>query len=274
MKTETLLFHTEAYRMTLKMNYIIFAVATLSGVAVRTAMLLFTIDSYNGFIKTEYASAAIAICVFLVTAAVVIFLTSFLVRTETEITPTISGIPFTVGAVALAVAAVYETFFSDLVPRQVGLQNTLQYITTIIAAGCLLYIAVCKITGRVFPPYLSIGPIIYWMMRLVTVFTGFSTISTISDTLIETASMCFTLLVLLFYAKIECGQPVKSYRIYYSIALVNGFICALGSIPRIIADIFAVEQAVHLNTIPTFTSLATGTFSVLFAYSLIKQLKK
>ena len=59
MKTETLLFHTEAYRMTLKMNYIIFAVATLSGVAVRTAMLLFTIDSYNGFIKTEYASAAI-----------------------------------------------------------------------------------------------------------------------------------------------------------------------------------------------------------------------
>jgi hypothetical protein len=159
------------------------------------------------------------------------------------------------------------------VPRGVGLQNTLQYIATIAAAGSLLYIAVCKIIDRPFPRYLSIAPIVFWMLRLVTVFTGFSSISTISDTLIETASMCFTLLTLLFYAKIECGQPVKSYRLYFATALVNGFICAIGSIPRFIVDILAVNQAIHLNTIPSFTSLTTGAFSVIFAYSLMKQIK-
>ncbi len=259
--------------MTLKLSYILFALATFTGVAVRTVMLLFTIDPFSGFIKTEYSSAAMAIIVFLVMAAAVVFLAGLLVRIETELTPSISGIPFSVGAVLFAVAAAYETFLSGFVPKAGGIQNILQYVTAILAAGSLLYIAVSKITNRPFLRYLSIAPIIYWMMRIITVFTGFSSISTISDTLIETASMCFTLLVLVFYAKIECGQPVKSYRLYFATALVNGFICAIGSIPRLVADILSVEQAIHLNTIPTFTSLATCVFSVLFACSLMKQIK-
>lgn len=260
--------------MTAKLNYLIFSLAVLTGVAVRTVMLLFTVDQVSGFIKPEYTLPAVAIVIFLVAAAAVVFFSAALMKTNSEVAPTVGGIPFSLSCILMAAAMVYETFFSQLLDESAPLQSALHYVFTLAAALSLCFIAFCKLTSRAFPQFISVAPVLFWMMRLIMVFTEFSTISTISDTVIETASMCLSLLTFLFYAKIECAQATKKYRIFFAVALVNGFVCAIGSVPRIIADILSVDQAIHLNTVPTFTSLATAVFSVVFAYTLLSKIKE
>lgn len=260
--------------MTSKLNYLVFALATLTGIAVRTVMLLFTVDQVSGFIKAEYAAAATGIIVFLVAAAAVIFFSSSAMKTNRDAAPCIDGKPFGIVCVLMAAAMVYETFFSELLSYASAFQVALQYIFTAAAAVSLCYIAFCKLTDREFPLIISIAPVLFWVMRLIMIFTEFSTISTISDTVIETAGMCLSLVTFLFYAKIECSQPSNYYRLFFAVALTNAYVCAIGSIPRIIADLLSFNQAIHLNTVPTTTALAAGVFSVVFAYRLLNEIKE
>lgn len=260
--------------MTSKLNYLIFSLATLAGIAIRTVMLLFTVDQVSGFIKAEYTAAATGIILFLIAAAAIIFFSSAVMKTSNETVPHIDGKPFGVACIIMAVAMVYETFFSQLLAYASAFQVALQYVFTVVAAVSLCYIAFCKLTCREFPPIISIAPVLFWIMRLIMIFTEFSTISTISDTVIETAGMCLSLTVFLFYAKIECSQPTKYYRLFFATALTNAYVCAIGSIPRIITDFLSFDQAIHLNTVPTTTALAAGIFSVVFAYRLLNEIKE
>ncbi len=260
--------------MSPKLNYIIFSLAALTGIAIRTVMLLFTVDQVSGFIKVEYSAAATGIILFLVAAAAIIFFSSAAMKTNTEAAPHIEGKLFGVVCILMAAAMVYETFFSELLSYASSFQVALQYAFTAAAAISLCYIAFCKLTSREFPLIISIAPVFFWAMRLIMIFTEFSTISTISDTVIETAGMCLSLSTFVFYAKIECSQPTKYYRLFFAVALTNAYVCAIASLPRIITNILSFEQAIHLNTVPTTTALAAGVFSVVFAYRLLSGIKE
>lgn len=260
--------------MTIKLNYIIFALAALTGVAVRTTMLIFTIDPASGFFRAEYTYSAIGFIIFLTCAGLAVFISSLLLPTTTRKAVNLDGIPFCLACIIMSAAIIYETFFSSLLATAPILQQALHYAISAGTAAVLLYIAFCKFLKKEFPPILSLVPILFWGMRLIIVFTGFSTISAISDTVIETIGMCLALATFLFYAKAETMQHTSLQRFYFATAMLCGYVCAIGSVPRFVADLIAAEQAIHLNAIPSFTAFATGIFAVIFAMRLFKEIRK
>ncbi len=260
--------------MTVKLNCLIYGLCIITGTAIRSIMLLYTIDPVSGFIKNEYALYSALMIVFLVAAAVIVFLSANLLKTNNELTPRINGIPFSIVCIIMAAAIIYETFFSQLLDRASLFQTLPQHLFAAASAVSLLFIAFCKLTKRDFNPIFSVAPVIFWIMRLIIIFTEFSTISTISDTVIETAGMCLALLTFLFYSKIECEMQSKNHRLFLATAMLSGYVSAVSAVPRIVADVMSVGQAVHLNTVPTFTALATAVFSTVFAYTLFVSIKK
>ena len=264
--------------MTSRLNYVIFSLACISGIGLRTVMMLFTVDSDSGFTKAEYAFPAILLIVFLIAAAGVVFLCSLALKGELwkgDQPLSLSLKPFGVACMVMAAAILFETFLSTLTSGSSVIQQTIHYIFSLTAAVSLIYIGYCKLTGKAYHLILTLTPILFWIMRLIIIFTGFSTISTISDTVIETVGMCLCLISFLLWAKIECNQlGDKYYPVAFATLMLTGYLCCISSIPRMIADIFSVEQAVHLNTVPTFTALASAFFSIACAISLHKSLKK
>ncbi len=264
--------------MTSRLNYIIFTLACLSGIGLRTVMMLFTVDSDSGFIKAEYAFPAILLIVFLIAAAAVVFLCSLALKAELKKGDgplPLSFKPFAVACMVMAVAILFETFLSSLTSGSSVIQQTVHYIFSLTAAASLIYIGYCKLAGNTYHLILTLTPILFWIMRLIIIFTGFSTISTISDTVIETVGMCLCLVSFLLWAKIECNQlGDKYFPAAFATLMLTGYLCCISSIPRMIADLFSLEQAVHLNTVPTFTALASAFFSITCAISLHKHLKK
>ena len=259
--------------MTARLNFIIFGLATLSGIILRTVMLLFTLDQKSGFFIPEYTIFAILILCFLLLGGLTVFGVASSVRALKDRDISLGGIAFPVSLILFAVASVFETFFSSL-PHGTGLLGTIPYgFITIAAAGSLIYIAICKIIKVNYPSVLSLIVVIFWIFRLILVFTEFSVSSLISDTVIETIFMCLSLIVFLFYSKIECGFIINKVQIFFGLTLLCGYVAAIGSVPRIIVLLFKTTS-VHLNLVPVTTSIAIAIFTIVLSAKLLLEKDK
>lgn len=257
--------------MTYRLNYLIFALACATGICVRTVMLLFTIEEKSGFIISEYAVWAIVLLVFLVLAAAIIFSLSLIEKPKNIRSCMDQGIIFPISCIAVAIAIIYETFFSGIMSGAVLYQTLIHSILAIVSAVALLLIAYCGFMKLTFPPIISVIPIFFWITRLIIIFSSFSTISVISDTIIETAAMCLTLITFIIYAKLESGYLEKEkHLLAFATVLVNTYVCLIASVPRIICDITSFEQAVHLHPVPSLTTLSAALFSIIVSARLTK----
>lgn len=259
--------------MTVRLNQIIFVLCIITGATLRSIMMLYTVDSVSGFIKPEYANPATLIIGFLVFAAALVFISSLLLKINKELTPQVNSLPFSVACVIMSAAIIYETFFTEFLDKASSFQQMLQYLFAAASAVSLLFVAFCKLTRRDFGPIITVAPVVFWIMRLIVVFTEFSTISTISDTVIETVVICLAVITFSNYAKIECNMKTKYISVFFATALLCAYVSAVGSIPRIVTYLLSVGEAMHLNTVPLFTSLATAFFSAAFGFTLLKSIK-
>ncbi len=259
--------------MSAKLNFIIFGLATLSGIALRTIMLLFTLDPNSGFFMPQYTVFTLFIIGLLCLGALTVFCSSFSLRSLKDRDIHLGGIVFPISLILVALAIIYETFFSNL-PIGSGLLGSIPYgIIAVAAAGSLIYIGVCKFINVNYPGVLSLVLVVFWIFRLILVFTDFSALSLISDTVIETLLMCLSLIVFLFYSKIECGFTIKLVRIFYSVTLLCGYIASIASIPRIVVSLFRTTL-VHLNLVPVITSVAIAIFTTILSAKLLLEKDK
>ncbi len=261
--------------MSAKLNYFIFGVATLSGVALRTVMLLFTLDPKSGFVVNEYSVFAYLMAALLCLGAVTVFGSSLAVKNVKDSEISLNGYVLPVSLILFSAGIVYESLFSSL-PSDKGIFGPVLYgIVTVAAAASLIYIAVCKFIKAKYPPLLTLVPVVFWLVRLIVVFTNFSSLALVSDYVIETVFMCLALLTFFFYAKIECNQPIKHVRFFFAVSLVCGYAATLCSLPRIILEIVVKSQAVHLNPVPFSTGIVVAFFAVaLSAKLLFEKLKE
>lgn len=257
--------------MSCRLNSIIFTASVILAVGIRSIMLLFTIEPKTGFVRPEQSAFAAILSAILIVGAVAVFVLGLLTKPQKTRTAYGGGIFFPVTGFLLSIAMLYETFLSELLVSVHPMQKILQFIFALLAAGALCFISVGKFKGEFCNPFIAIVPIFFWLMRLVIIFSGFSTISTISDTVIETAGLCLALITFLFFAKVESGHMKREkYNIAFAISLLNAYIYFVASVPRILCELVAFKQAIHLNTIPVLTGLATALFCTFFAYRMFR----
>ncbi|MBO5852478.1 MAG: hypothetical protein J6Q74_01550 [Clostridia bacterium] len=230
-------------------------------------MLLFTVEESSGFIKHEYApSAALIIAFLLIAAALVVY--SATVNKGIGYKVGVSPYIFGVVEVITAIAIFYEAFLSSLLDYATPLQMAFNKATALLSIISLLYIAYCTVKGVNAIKIVVVMPIIFWITRVITIFTEFASLASVTDTLIETASMCLCLGVFLDFAKSECQMPIKNIKISRAVAALCGYVCAVGSVPRFICGVINPSGFEYFANIPALTSFAAALFSICFALKL------
>lgn len=261
--------------MTVRFNVTVFALAVFMGLSVRTIMLLSIIDPVSGFIKSEYMLYAVLMIVFLIFAAGFIFLVSYFMPLKTKGDFIPSSIPFCVSLFVMAVAVFYESFIAKIGATANIMQQLLYYAFSALAVVCLIYIGVFKLMKKEYHPAAALAPTLFLIMRTVIIFADFSTISTISDTIIETVSGCLIIIVALYYAKLEGGAANRRRsRLFFALTLTAAYVCAIGSVPRMICEVASHTQPIHLSIIPYFSGIAFTLFCAALAYDMLFSLKK
>lgn len=257
--------------MSCRLNSVVFSVIVTLAVLARGIMLLFTIQPKSGFIRPEQTSLAIILSAILVAGAIAVFILGLLTKPQKTRTAYGGGVLFPAAGFLLSIAIIYETFFSELLVSVSPAQKLLQYIFALLAVGALCFISVGKFKGDFCNPFIAIVPVFFWLMRLIIIFSSFSTISTISDTVIETIGLCLSLITFLYFAKVESGHLKREkYNLAFAISLLNAYVYFVASVPRLLCELVAFKQAIHLNAIPVLTGLAAALFSVFFAYRMFR----
>ena len=246
-----------------KLNYIIFGTSLVLGVVLRVCMLLFTVETSSGFIEHDHMTAAVLIILLMLVAAILVFVsaTGWKKACGIRFAPLLTSVT----NIALAVAIFYEVLISSLLSYAPPVQSIMHKASGVLAAAALLYMAVCYFIRLEYPKIITIFPIVFWITRVITVFSEFAALATVSDTVIETAAMCLCLFVFMDSGKLECGLSVKSTRLTRAVSALCGYVCLISSLPRIIVLFTAPAAFTYFSNIPPYTTLAAGLVSIAFA---------
>lgn len=263
--------------MTVRFNITVFALALFMGLSVRTVMLLSIIDPVSGFVKSQYMLYAVLMIAFLIFAAGFIFLVSYFMPLKGKESFVPGSTPFCVSLFIMAGAIFFESFIAKIGSAANLMHQLLYYAFSALAIVALIYIGVFKLTKKEYHPLAALAPAVFFIMRMVIIFADFSTIATISDTIIETVSGCLVIIVSLYYAKIEGGVAShRRSRLLFALALTAAYTCAIGSVPRMICESAAQAKSIvlHQIIIPSYSGIAFALFCAALAYDMLFSLKK
>lgn len=251
--------------MSQKLNFLVFAFSVLIGVTLRTFMLAFTVEYKSGFIKSQYTFLVVFMTILMLIAAALVFFCSYYQKRKNLKLPVSSNVISGVAEAVMAVAILYEAFFSSILSYISGIQFTLHKVASLVSAAALIYMCVCRFTKNQFPKIITLIPVVFWIIRVITVFTEFATLATVTDTVFETVSMCLALVAFLNFSKQQCGIEVKSEKLNFAIYMLCGYFCALSSIPRFICYLISPNAFGYFSNIPAFTTFAAGIFVTVVA---------
>ena len=253
--------------MNIKQSYLYFIVATAISIVVRTLMLFFTIDTKSGFVKNEYAIVAGVILGIVVISVVLVFIFTTLTK-KTAVQSIPDSNIFKIVSPLLAAVIMYDTLFTTYGYNVTVWQRSCEMVLAVAAAVSLISFTVTEFFHIEFPKILTVLPVFFWFVRLVIIFTSFSSISNIIDNMFELASLCMTLIASLQFSKLACiEQAPKKQTITFAIALSTSSVCFVTSVPIAIVTLSQNATVLHNSYYPILTTLVTGIYFLTFALS-------
>ncbi len=234
--------------------YVIAAVMT---VYVRTAQLLYLTEAESGFFYADSRAIAAVLSLFMVIA------TSVSVGLSTQTRRTAQGapkksIPLSVAALLLSGATLYDVLFVEYVTNQT-LFVMLTDLFGILSSMALLLFAVrpfVKMLDKIHKLFYIVLPL-YFMFKLITVFTVYATVSVIAANVVTLLFLCAALLFFLFMLKLESGIAAgRSACALFPISIAASIISACAFIPQIV--VLAAEKPELIHDDPQGIVLAAG----------------
>ena len=260
--------------MNIKQSYLYFFSATAFAVVLRILLLSFAIDSESGFIKSEYSVLAGIMLAVITVVAVLCFVFGYLTKATLK-----ASLPkntaFKVVSLFLGTVILYDTIFSTMEYTISPWQKTLEFITAIIAAVALISNIIMDAMKIEYPRYITIAPILFWLLRLVIIFTSFSSLANIVDNIFELAALSLILLSSLEVAKMICIETEKKKQtINFALLLTTSLVCFVTSLPRAVVAITGYANMLHENDLPIMTTLVAGIYFTAYAISCYKTNEK
>lgn len=253
--------------MNIKQSYLYFFSASAVAIVLRTLLLSFAIDSKSGFIKSEYSIMAAVILIVILAAAIMTFIFSFITKAVSNCSIPGNAL-FKIISLLLGAVILYDTLFSTMEYSVSSWQKTLELITAILAAVSLISFVILNFLNAEYPKMFSIAPIFFWLIRLVIIFTSFSSLANIVDNIFELAALCMILISSLQVSKTVCTQiEEKKQTQNFALLLTTAFICFVTSIPRVIVSLTGYAAMLHVNDLPIMTTLIAGIYFTVFAIS-------
>lgn len=222
------------------------------------------LDPITGFIKPDYKFLGFGILVSILVITVVVMCLSFTIKRCPVKVPRLTKVS---GAISLILAlcilySLTRLGYSASVPYW---QPLILKITGALAAVFFGALFVKSLKDFPIPAICFVAPALYFLAKLIYVFTATSVIALISDNVLYLATCIFTLLFMFEFcvAKIQTEES----NVYKKIA-ITGFPAVLlsisTSIPQILAWYFKTEAADRVILADAVTMFITGCFIYAF----------
>jgi hypothetical protein len=256
--------------LNIRQSYLYFFSSAAFAVVLRILLLSFAIDSESGFIKSEYALMAGIMLAVIIALALLCFIFGHITKATVK-SSLPKSVAFKVISLLLGAVILYDSIFSTMDYALSPWQKSLEFIAAIIASVALISYIVMDAMKIEYPRYITIAPIIFWLLRLVIVFTSFSSLANIVDNIFELSALCLILLSSLQISKMICIETEeKKQTKNFALLLTTSFVCFATSLPRAIVSISGYADMLHRNNLPIMTTLLAGCYFTAYVISCYK----
>ena len=242
-------------------NYIFLGVATLSAIILKTVMSFFIIDADSGFIKNENLAVAIFIIVLLILAAAAVCFFGANTHISKGKKPQFKGVFPCIISLLLGFAMIVAAFLESTLP---AFQKNLESILSLAFGFYLIYTAIGFIAKIKTSGSLLIISVVYWLVKLVNIFTVCSTLSNTFDNIFEIFTLCSVLYFFLYLSKAVSLEPdIKTQKTLNAISYLACFMTFACSLPKAIV-VLTNNQAILGDNKSFLILLLTGVYILTF----------
>lgn len=248
----------------------VFFISLALSLGLRTYEIVTLTDSVTGFVGYEYTTvAAILTGVIAFLAAAVTICAVTVKRNPVKLPKT--SLMLSIASFLLAFGILFDVanvYFSSNVPSW---QAALVNISGLVSVVFLVCYGVTAFASFHLPRVSFIAPVIYWLFKLVCVFTSISSISLLTDYAFMMLSICATLLFMFEFAKIANKIDLKiSYKRMLITGLLASFFSILTVVPPLLARLFGATTVFREGSADAVVYLLSGVFITVFIMNIFK----
>ncbi|MBQ8203732.1 MAG: hypothetical protein IJZ75_05570 [Clostridia bacterium] len=256
----------------MKYKYILITFFVSLGVslALRTYEIVALTDSVTGFVENEYVTVASVLTGIIALLSALVGVFAYTVKRNPVKLPKTS-IPLSIASFLLAFGILFDVanvYFSSNVPAW---QATLVNVSGLISVVFFVCYGVTAFVSFRLMRALFIAPVIYWLFKLVCVFTSISSISLLTDYAFMMLAICATLLFMFEFAKIANKIELS---ISYKRLLITGLLASLFSfltvVPPLLARFFGATTVFREGSTDAVVYMLSGIFVIVFILNIFK----
>ncbi len=256
----------------MKYKYIltVFFASLVASIGLRTYEIVALTDSATGFVESGMKTAATLITCIIAALAVAVALCALTVkRNPVKLPKTSVGLGLSSFLLSFGILFdIANVYFSSNVPDW---QAALVNISGLVSVVFFVCYGVTAFVGFRLPRALFVAPVIYWLFKLVCVFTAISSISLLTDYAFMMLAICAILLFMFELAKIANKIELKqSYRRILVSGLLASFFSILTVVPSLIARWFGTQTVFREGSSDAVVYLLTGLFIIVFLINFFK----
>ncbi len=213
--------------------------------AVRTVSLLYVTEANTGFFKSKLSGMGIflSLTVFALWAVAVSF--AFTAKEK-------PNVPYSPGAAAgilmiiFGITVIVTLFTGSGRVYTAGWQKAAECITGILAGGWFVAFGASAFKKLNIPPICAVFPCLYFVIRLIVVFTDFSTTALVGEHVFSLSYHCFVMIFALFLGRLSAGFAGKKHKLLFFPVAISALIFTATSVfSRIIVTALGKKQLIH-----------------------------
>ncbi len=258
----------------LNKNILLFLISTVCAVLLRVLQITQMTEAATGFFIKGFETIGngVTIGIFVIAAICVIYAAY---SKDKQIYPVTITKPFGVIHFFLALAILYESLFSNISNTIHTWQILLQMVFGLLSALVLAYRGYCAFTGGKITPITSVSLILFWIIRVIIVFSSHISISVISENVFEMAALCTALVFFLNAAAYENeidNERIKK-RIFPS-AMAAFIMGAVYSASQVLLLLSGKGDALHNHNATFFTNTVLVIYVLYYMILCFKKPKE
>lgn len=250
--------------MKYKKILLFFGIALPASVLLRILQLMFTVDAKTGFFKTEYKEMGFYLLILILLCAAVTAALCFTSHRKPEHPPKKSLI-LAIAAFLTAGVIGAEIFSESFAGTVMQWQTSLLMLAGIASAVFFVIYGISLVSDFKLPPISAAIPIIYFIVKIICVFTSVSSLALITDNVLMLAAYCGLLLFFLCFGKLYNNIDREyNFRKLQAAGFGSAILCLAQSVPHIVINILNGNNYQHTSNISNIALLIYGLFAAVF----------
>jgi hypothetical protein len=238
--------------------------------AIRTATILYATEGTTGFFIARLSGLGIflSIAVFLLTVTAFIF--AFFADKKPSVNFKLNPLSGTLSIICGIITLLYPLLYKA--PSLIGWQNNLTLFFAFLSGLWFALYGISAFINIKIPPLSCVVPMFYFLMRLVLVFTSFSSSALVAEHVFSLSYRCALLVFMLMFLRICAGFTSKRTLKFFLPVSVTTFILTFVSvISRLIVHFSLGDAFIHGDIPVDYDGIALCLFILPITYNILKK---